>query len=90
MGCQKEEALSIIRFASVVGAHCVGISFNLGNDCVNPGIYKDAIQFCSNLIIAVRMICGIELSVMNIGGGFSTQNSGPYACFQEVSIKTSV
>jgi hypothetical protein len=34
MGCQKEEALSIIRFASVVGAHCVGISFNLGKGII--------------------------------------------------------
>lgn len=70
-GCKlNEEAHRLLSLAADIGVKVVGISFSIGTGACSVGIYSYAIAQARHLFdVATAM--GHEMSVLDIGGGFT-------------------
>ncbi|HYE50360.1 MAG TPA: type III PLP-dependent enzyme [Azospirillaceae bacterium] len=64
-GAEPEVAAELLRRARAAGAR-VGLCFHVGSQCLNPQAYEDAILLAGR----VAAEAGVELDVLDIGGGF--------------------
>ncbi|HYC04576.1 MAG TPA: type III PLP-dependent enzyme [Azospirillaceae bacterium] len=64
-GAPVEEAASLLRRARGVGRR-VGICFHVGSQCMNPQAYEVALALAGEVI----RLAGVEIDVMDVGGGF--------------------
>lgn len=68
-GAEEQKALSLIRKALAMGVRVRGLAFHVGSQCRKPGNYHSALQTCRRIFDAAQAE-GIELDVLDIGGGF--------------------
>jgi ornithine decarboxylase len=70
-GCTPEVGVSLLGDAARV-ANKVGLSFHVGSQSLDPSSYADAIQKAGVIIKS----SGVELDVLDIGGGFPIPDLG--------------
>lgn len=68
-GCSPEMAKTVISYASEKGLKPEGVSFHVGSQQTNLETWKNAIQTTAD-IFHVMSLKGIDLNLINLGGGF--------------------
>jgi Diaminopimelate decarboxylase len=68
-GCTPEAALPLLRKAKAMNLNVIGLSFHVGSQVPNARRHVEAITAC-NQILRDAAAEGIELQVLDIGGGF--------------------
>jgi len=71
-GVEIEEALEILRVARDIGLVPVGLTFHVGSQCTNPYTWETALDKAARLWEMAAEV-GLDLSVLNIGGGYPIQ-----------------
>ncbi len=71
-GCAPEMALSVLERAHALGLVAHGLSFHVGSQQRNPRMWDRALKVSAEIFreLAER---GIQLSMLNLGGGFPTR-----------------
>jgi ornithine decarboxylase len=71
-GCAPQIAPQVIEHAHRLGLSAYGISFHVGSQQCNPGMWDGALKSAAEIFrdLAER---GIALQMVNLGGGFPTQ-----------------
>ncbi|ASJ98103.1 MULTISPECIES: type III PLP-dependent enzyme [Shewanella] len=84
-GCQNEMALELLVLAKALGLEPYGISFHVGSQQRDIGAWDSAIAKVKSIFERLREEHGIELKMINLGGGFpanyldKTNELGTYA-----------
>lgn len=73
-GCQKKDALRLLRKAKNLGLNPVGLAFNCGSQSYGSSDYVEAIGICKNIFKEAKKD-GIHLKALDIGGGFPCRQS---------------
>lgn len=90
-GCDPDLAIELLCQAAKDGLHPAGVSFHVGSQQRNVGQWDVAIERAAMVFSALGAL-GIELELMNIGGGFPAnyrQNIEPVENYGE-AIRASV
>ena len=90
-GCDPDLAIELLWQAAEAGLHPAGVSFHVGSQQRNVGQWDVAIERAAMVFSALGAL-GIELELMNIGGGFPAnyrQDSEPVENYGE-AIRASV
>lgn len=68
-GCEPEMAIDLLEKAHKLGLKPYGVSFHVGSQQRNPQVYDRALEIVATVFrsLATR---GIELKMINMGGGF--------------------
>jgi len=71
-GCAPEMAPRVLEHAHRLGLSAYGVSFHVGSQQGNPGMWDGALKSASEIFrdLAER---GIQLQMVNLGGGFPTR-----------------
>jgi len=75
-GCDADMALEILLSAPGLGLRPHGLSFHVGSQQIDPSQWDAPLASCADLFRRLRRN-GIELEVINIGGGFPAQYTTP-------------
>ncbi|MXR67866.1 type III PLP-dependent enzyme [Shewanella sp. JBTF-M18] len=84
-GCQNEMAFELLVLAKQLGLEPYGISFHVGSQQRDIGAWDSAIAKVKSIFERLREEHGIELKMINLGGGFpanyldKTNELGTYA-----------
>ncbi|MBN9433666.1 MAG: type III PLP-dependent enzyme [Bosea sp.] len=75
-GCEPEMAVGVLEHAHRLGLHAYGISFHVGSQQGNTEAWDGALASAAGIFgtLAER---GIQLSMVNLGGGFPTRYLKP-------------
>jgi ornithine decarboxylase len=71
-GCEPSMAPDVLRHAQAFGLVPYGISFHVGSQQTNIGAWDKALEQASSIFRTLRAE-GIELGMVNLGGGFPTR-----------------
>jgi len=71
-GCVPELAIDVLEHAHRLGLNAYGVSFHVGSQQPNPGAW-DAALAASASIFRTLAERGIQLRMVNLGGGFPTR-----------------
>ena len=71
-GCEPSMAPDVLRHAQAFGLVPYGISFHVGSQQTNIGAWDKALEQASAIFRTLRAE-GIELGMVNLGGGFPTR-----------------
>jgi ornithine decarboxylase len=71
-GCESSMAPDVLRHAQAFGLVPYGISFHVGSQQTNIGAWDKALEQASSIFRTLRAE-GIELGMVNLGGGFPTR-----------------
>jgi len=71
-GCEPEMAVDVLRAAARLGLEAYGVSFHVGSQQTNVDAWDDALASVAGVFKACSRH-GIELSMVNLGGGFPTE-----------------
>ncbi|MEM8551032.1 MAG: type III PLP-dependent enzyme [Pseudomonadota bacterium] len=71
-GCEPQMALDVLTHAHLSGLTAYGISFHVGSQQKNPRAWDGALASASE-IFRTLSDRGIELKMVNLGGGFATR-----------------
>jgi ornithine decarboxylase len=75
-GCRSDMALQLLHRAKDLGLTPEGLSFHVGSQTRHPEMWFDCLEMVSK-IWAIARYQGIELSLLNIGGGFPSYYGTP-------------
>jgi ornithine decarboxylase len=68
-GCSQDMAVELLVEAKSRGLHPIGVSFHVGSQQLDPFRWAPSVACAAEVFDAVGR-CGIELTTLNIGGGF--------------------
>ncbi len=68
-GCDENEAVRLLELAKKEGISKFGLSFHVGTQCCDAENYRTALDSTLRVIARAKEL-GIEVSVVDIGGGF--------------------
>jgi ornithine decarboxylase len=68
-GADPDQAIFLLNKAKSLGLHPAGVSFHVGSQCTNAENYLQALDV-SSLIFNEAKRLGLDLDVLDIGGGF--------------------
>lgn len=71
-GCSPEFAIDLLQKAAKLGLNPHGLSFHVGSQQTDPSRWEENIATAAKIFAELRMV-GIELTMLNIGGGFPAQ-----------------
>ncbi len=74
-GVLPENCLSLLRYVKRLGLEIAGLSFHVGSQVPNARRHCEAISQCAEIIRAAAEE-GIEIGVLDIGGGFPVDYAG--------------
>jgi ornithine decarboxylase len=77
-GCEPAMARDLLIRAKKIGLHPVGVSFHVGSQQTRLDQWDGALQSASTLFASLKD-AGIELTMVNIGGGFPAHYQGTVA-----------
>ncbi len=83
-GVESEQAAKLLLEAKKHNLVPIGITFHVGSQCASKNAWIAAIKKCAQ----VRQIVareGLEIKMLNIGGGFPIQHSGSVPSISEIS-----
>ncbi|MFZ1794020.1 MAG: hypothetical protein WAU96_11405, partial [Anaerolineae bacterium] len=83
-GVEPAKAVQLLKLAKARGLKPVGMAFHVGSQCSRPQTWVDALRECAPAWAAARAE-GLELDMIDIGGGFPTRYTGPVPTFSEVA-----
>jgi ornithine decarboxylase len=83
-GAREKSATKLIKYAKKKGLEPVGLSFHVGSQCTNIDNYSTAIGLCSKIFARARKQ-GIELSVLDIGGGIPIEYTTDVYSFDDLA-----
>lgn len=72
-GCQADMALDLIVMAKRLSLHPVGVSFHVGSQQRDIGAWDAAIAKATTIFERIKDEDGIDLKLINMGGGFPAQ-----------------
>ncbi|KAI6232997.1 Ornithine decarboxylase [Aphelenchoides fujianensis] len=87
LGCNANEAAGLLATAADLSLNCVGVGFTLGSGVFRAALYEQAIEFAAQLFAVGRSL-GLEMSVLNLGGGFPPLTAG-FASFETIGAEIS-
>ena len=71
-GCEPDMAIDVLSHAHRSGLTAYGVSFHVGSQQKNPRAWDQALESSAN-IFRTLSYKGIELKMVNLGGGFATR-----------------
>ncbi|MDD5091635.1 MAG: type III PLP-dependent enzyme [Candidatus Wallbacteria bacterium] len=83
-GTSKEDAVKLLKLAKKLGLTPFGLSFHVGSQCYNPKRWPVALEKC-HFVFTELAQKGIELSMINLGGGFPIQHLKSIPSLSEIS-----
>ncbi|MGB2571035.1 type III PLP-dependent enzyme [Micromonospora citrea] len=75
-GCTPEMAIDLLTQARRLGLRPVGVSFHVGSQQLDPGRWEPSVAVAARVFGALAA-AGIELTMLNIGGGFPVEYTSP-------------
>ncbi|RME53465.1 hypothetical protein D6783_01960 [Candidatus Woesearchaeota archaeon] len=84
LGAHPSKAADLLNMAGDFGLIPEGLTFHVGSQCENPDNWKKAIQTSSE-IFSTMLKYGIELTVLDIGGGFPARYTEKSPLFSRVA-----
>ena len=75
-GVEQQRAIDLMKLAQSHGLVPVGISFHVGSQCNRPETWADALRAIAPAWHGARA-AGIDLDLIDLGGGFPAQYTGP-------------
>jgi ornithine decarboxylase len=82
-GAEFHEARALLQMAQRMGLHPYGLTFHVGSQCTSTSSYVQAIASSGRLMRQLRRD-GIELAMLNIGGGFPARYCDLVPSIQQV------
>ncbi|MFA6015306.1 MAG: hypothetical protein WC742_09590 [Gallionellaceae bacterium] len=79
-GATQDEAVMLLRKISELG-YATGMTFHVGSQCEEPSAYIEAIKD----VVKVASTAIVELSVLDVGGGFPARYQGKEAGYKKFS-----
>jgi ornithine decarboxylase len=71
-GCEPAMAVDVLTHAHTLGLQAYGVSFHVGSQQKNPGAWDQALASSAEIFRTLEAR-GIELKMVNLGGGFATR-----------------
>lgn len=87
VGCDVSSAPELLQLASDFGLDCVGIGFNLCTQ--RPGLFDSIIE-CAAKLFAIGRSMGLDMQVLNLGGGFPSPLSQNVPSFSQLSEQINI
>ncbi|UYV79493.1 ODC1, partial [Cordylochernes scorpioides] len=84
-GCEVEEAERLLATAQDLGLAVVGVSFHVGSGCREASAFTQAVADARHVFDVARHRLGMELSVLDIGGGFPGKAEPHVGQFEEMA-----
>ncbi len=78
-GCSEDEAAVLLPRAAALGLDVAGLSFHVGSQQSDPKAWSGAIAACAR----VASSSGVELRLLDLGGGFPVRYREPVASLSE-------
>ena len=75
-GVEPHRAVELMKLAQERGLRPVGMSFHVGSQCIRPETWADALRAVAPAWAEARSQ-GIDLDLIDMGGGFPAQYTGP-------------
>lgn len=75
-GTSVDEACALLKQVEAAGCKA-GLTFHVGSQCVDPSAFAYAVQLCGQVIKR----SGVDLSVLDVGGGFPGEYTGQEPAF---------
>ena len=87
-GADPEQAIFLLKKAKTLGLNPVGICFHVGSQCKNVKNYVHALSL-SNKIFEEARKAGINLSILDIGGGFPIRHfdDDRHLTFKDIAVE---
>jgi len=82
-GARKEDAIALIAACVELNAKLVGISFHVGSGCYSPVAFIDTLHRAREMFNEAEKY-GLNLTLLDIGGGFPGDDEGPIS-FEEIA-----
>jgi len=82
-GARKDDAFALIAACAELKANLVGISFHVGSGCYSPVGFIDTLHRAREMFYEAEKY-GINLSLLDIGGGFPGDDEGSIT-FEEIA-----
>ena len=83
-GAAPSEAADLIAFAQINKLEVEGVSFHVGSQCTNVQNYVQALNMAADVFAEARAR-GIELKLLDIGGGFPAHYDDTVPAFRTVA-----
>jgi len=74
-GVEPQRAVELLKLARERGLRPVGLAFHVGSQCTRPETWADALHAVAPAWAGARE-AGIELDLIDLGGGFPAQYTG--------------
>ena len=71
-GCNRDEAIDLLMYAKNVGLKPIGLTFHVGSQLLDHAAWEESISL-ANSIIHEAQVKGINVNLVNVGGGFPTK-----------------
>jgi ornithine decarboxylase len=68
-GCRPESSIDLLRIAADLGLEPYGLSFHVGSQQTDPSRWRASIRIAAEIFLELEL-AGIELTMLNIGGGY--------------------
>lgn len=81
IGCDVSKATELLQLAADFGLDCVGIGFNVCGQRL--GLFDSMIE-CAAQLFAIGRSMGLEMKVLNLGGGFPSVLSSKFLSFEQI------
>jgi ornithine decarboxylase len=83
-GVEEERAIELLAYAKEMGLKPYGITFHVGSQCMELSNWAEAIER-SRLVWESARKRGVELSMLNIGGGFPVRYTTPVHSIADIA-----
>ncbi|QTA37213.1 type III PLP-dependent enzyme [Thermosipho ferrireducens] len=83
-GTSVDHAIMLVKYAKSLGLNPVGVSFHVGSQSYNPNNWRVAIREVSVIFEETKRM-GINLSMVNTGGGMPVKYSKNIPSIEEIS-----
>ena len=81
IGCEVSKAPELLQLAADFGLDCVGVGFNVCSQ--RPALFESMIE-CAAQLFAIGHSMGLQMSVLNLGGGFPSLLSTQTPSFEQI------
>jgi len=83
-GVDPRGAIDLLRIAKTRGLIPAGITFHVGSQCTSPKSWEKALTKCSYIYDKLNQE-GVEMFLLNLGGGFPAQYNGNTPKLNEIA-----